>query len=74
MSITNSIKDTWREEALFEEKNQLKIGSYENPEQGCPNCGRHRIMKGNDNKHRCEKCCWCIEDNDYDRQFMDYTS
>ena len=32
----------------------------------CPNCGRYRLMEGKDGKRRCEKCHWCIEDNDYD--------
>lgn len=49
-----------------------KIGDYENPEDGCPKCGRFRVMKGDDKKHRCEKCCWCIEDGAYDEDFMDY--
>jgi tRNA(Ile2) C34 agmatinyltransferase TiaS len=74
MSIIKSIENSWKEEESFNERNQLKIGPYENPENGCPNCGRHRIMKGDDNKHRCEKCYWCIEDNAYDNEFSDYMS
>ena len=49
-----------------------KMGAYENPPNGCPNCGRHRVMVGTDGKHRCEKCSWCIEDGEYDLEFSDY--
>lgn len=27
---------------------------------------------GDDGKHRCEKCAWCIEDAGYDGEFLDY--
>ncbi len=47
-----------------------KFGDYDNPKDGCPNCGRYRIMLGDDKKHRCEKCGWCIEDEDYDTSIM----
>ena len=49
-----------------------KNGDYDNPENGCPNCGRFRVMKGDDKKHRCEKCGWCIEDDQYDADFIEY--
>lgn len=48
---------------------QSKHGEYDNPEDGCPNCGRHRVMIGDDKKHRCEKCSFCIEDNEIDGAF-----
>lgn len=51
-----------------------KMGDYDNPPEGCPHCGRHRVMSGNDGKHRCEKCAWCIEDNEYDFDLLDYLS
>jgi len=51
----------------------LKIGDYDNPSDGCPNCGRFRVMIGEDKKHRCEKCCWCIEDKAIDAALRDYT-
>ena len=38
-------------------RSQAKMGDYDNPDTGCPNCGRYRIMLGDDGKHRCEKCC-----------------
>lgn len=44
----------------------LKRGNYDNGASGCPNCGRFRLILGDDGKHRCEKCCWCVEDKDYD--------
>ena len=53
-------------------RNAAKMGDYENPENGCPNCGRHRVMRGDDGKLRCEKCAWCIEDAGYDGEFLDY--
>ncbi len=43
-------------------------GDYDNPPDGCPNCGRQRIMLCQDEKHHCEKCWWCIEDNKYGSQ------
>ena len=53
-------------------KQHSKNGDYDNPENGCPNCGRFRVMKGDDKKHRCEKCGWCIEDDQYDADFIEY--
>ena len=41
------------------------LGDYDNPENGCPNCGRSRICICKNGKHRCEKCNWVIEDNNY---------
>lgn len=38
--------------------------------EDCPNCGRSRVMLGKDKKHRCEKCAWCIEDSNYDRDLI----
>ena len=60
------------EELAHEESQWSKLGDYDNPENGCPNCGRHRVMIGDDKKHRCEKCSWCVEDNDYDTVFSDF--
>lgn len=60
------------EERAWEELQQSKIGDYDNPKDGCPNCGRSRIMIGDDKKHRCEKCYWCIENNEYDTDFSIY--
>lgn len=55
-------------------RSQAKMGDYDNPDTGCPNCGRYRIMLGDDGKHRCEKCCWCIEDKEYDMELLTYLS
>ncbi len=63
---------TQREEEEREKRNREKMGDYENPENGCPHCGRHRVMRGADGKHRCEKCAWCVEDGDYDYEFLSY--
>lgn len=66
------IDSMYAEEEEREKRNAAKMGDYENPENGCPNCGRHRVMRGDDGKHRCEKCAWCIEDAGYDGEFLDY--
>lgn len=31
----------------------------------CPNCGRVRVIAYSGGKHICEKCAWCVEDNEY---------
>ena len=31
----------------------------------CPNCGRVRVEAWTCGKRICEKCHWCIEDNEY---------
>lgn len=31
----------------------------------CPKCGRMRVEKWECEKRICEKCHWCIEDEDY---------
>lgn len=59
-----------KEEEEKRERNHSKMGGYTSDD--CPNCGRQRIMKGDDGKHRCEKCAWCIEDNEIDFEFNDF--
>jgi ribosomal protein L37AE/L43A len=59
------------DDALME-RNRSKMGDYQNPQNGCPNCGRHRVMVGADGYHRCEKCAWCIQYAGYDSEFLDY--
>ena len=73
MSFAEELGNTWKEEEAFMQRNANKCGDYENPENGCPNCGRFRVMLGDDKKHRCEKCCWCIEDADYDLELLEYS-
>ena len=41
------------------------LGDYDNGDDGCPNCHRMRLCKCDNGKHRCEKCNWCPEDNNY---------
>lgn len=31
----------------------------------CPNCGRHRVEGWSSGIEICEKCNWCIQDNNY---------
>ena len=61
-----------KEERENEDLQAQKVGEYDNPDNGCPNCGRYRVMIGEDKNHRCEKCCWCIETDDYDHKFLSY--
>ncbi len=62
-----------RKDALWLETQQSKLGDYDNPPEGCPKCQRMRIMVGDDGRHRCEKCGWCIEMTVLDYDFMRYT-
>ncbi|ECP6990974.1 hypothetical protein FUV24_05950 [Salmonella enterica] len=50
------------EEQLMQE---WSLGDYDNSEDGCPHCGRHRLCICQNGKHRCEKCNWSPELNDY---------
>ena len=34
-------------------------------ETECPNCGRLRVEHWSNGKDVCEKCLWCIQDEDY---------
>lgn len=34
-------------------------------ETECPNCGRLRVEHWSNGKDICEKCLWCIQDEDY---------
>jgi ribosomal protein L37AE/L43A len=62
----------YEEEDKWLAKQRAKMGQYQNPPDGCTNCGRNRVMVGDDGKHRCEKCCWCTEDSAYDAEFLEY--
>jgi hypothetical protein len=70
MSISEIMQMTKDEEIANNEKQRKKCGSY--TLDRCPNCGRSRVMLGVDNKRRCEKCSWCIEDNEYDLKLSEY--
>ena len=67
MGLEHDIAQTQKEEDEFSQIQQAKMGDYVDID--CPNCNRHRVMLGDDGKHRCEKCYWCIEDNNYDSDF-----
>ena len=47
------------------EVDEWGLGDYDNGETGCPKCGRHRLCVCGNGKHRCEKCYWCPEENQY---------
>ena len=40
-------------------------GPYDQDENGCPKCGRLRLCVCPNGKHRCEKCNWSPELNDF---------
>lgn len=69
-NLTEMLEESRREEDRLREEYFSKCGPYTGDE--CPNCGRIRVMKGKDKKRRCEKCCWCIEDKEYDNAFYRY--
>ena len=52
--------DQLADEAL---KAQWALGDYE--PYDCANCGRQRVCKCPNGKHRCEKCNWVPEDRAY---------
>lgn len=68
MNLGEHLSQSQKEEELLFDKQMAKMGDYTNDR--CPNCDRLRIMMGEDKKRRCQKCCWCIEDKDYDYEFM----
>lgn len=41
------------------------LDEYDNGEWGCPKCGRMRLCLCPNGMHRCEKCNWSPELNDY---------
>lgn len=53
------------EEKEDRERAEWALGEYDNGDDGCPHCGRHRLCLCQNGKHRCEKCNWCPELNDY---------
>lgn len=58
------LQEQQEEEGHWRDEQRSKCGDYTN--QNCTNCGRERVMLGNDGKHRCEKCYWVQEDNERD--------
>lgn len=51
-----------------------KLGEYIGyTGEDCPNCGRNRVEAWTCGKRICEKCHWCIEDENYCREHdVDY--
>ena len=47
------------------ERAEWALGPYDNDDTGCKNCGRYRVCLCPNGKHRCEKCNWSPELNDY---------
>lgn len=51
------------------EREAWALGPYANDamgnDVGCPHCGRMRLCLCSNGKHRCEKCNWCPELDDY---------
>ena len=61
----------YEERERFLRRQRRKVASFYTG-ANCPNCNRNRLMKGEDGKSRCEKCAWCVEDNEYDFEFLEY--
>lgn len=53
------------EEDEDRERAGRRLGEYDNGETGCPQCGRFRLCRCPNGMHRCEKCGWSPELNDY---------
>ena len=70
MDWKKTLAENQKNEVEFNAKQQSKVGDY--TEDKCPNCGRMRVMLGDDNCRRCEKCYWCIEMCFYDPDFARY--
>lgn len=61
MSIADSIAEEWaRDDA---DRAAWALGEY--VPTGCESCGRMRVCKCPNGKHRCEKCNWVPEDQSY---------
>lgn len=64
----------WNEEDEAEKEFWEKMGNCEGYiAEPCPKCGRIRVEKWSSGLHICEKCNWCIEQNNYfHNEFFDY--
>lgn len=62
---TMSLSDNWKQGEKEEEERraQWRLGDY--IASDCENCGRRRVCKCANGKHRCEKCNWCPEEKRY---------
>ena len=61
MSLSDDIERSRKEEA--ELRAAWSLGDYISSD--CENCGRQRVCKCPNGKHRCEKCNWVPEDKAY---------
>ena len=61
MSIGDSMRDDYKNDEIHRKK--WVLGDY--VDESCPKCGRQRLCKCPNGKHRCEKCNWCPEDRVY---------
>ena len=70
MGFAKQISQDQSEESQLQQDQRDKAGNYVTGT--CSHCDRQRVMVGVDGKHRCEKCAWCLEDNDFDYDFLSY--
>lgn len=70
VSLADELTKQQREDDQRHAVQRAKFGEYTT--DACPNCTRHRIMRGADEKRRCQKCAWCIEDGAFDFGFLDF--
>lgn len=62
MNILDSIKEEIKKHDAF----WAAMGKDEGYiDMDCPECGRHRMIHYSGGKTICEKCNWCIEDNEF---------
>ena len=69
LSIDDACELRDRLDELLEETRRMYMGALGDVigyiATPCPNCGRVRVKVWRCGKHICEKCHWCIEDEDY---------
>lgn len=70
MNLGDALSESQREREAWIKEQHNKEGDYSG--DSCPNCSRARVMVGDDGKHHCEKCAWCVEDGGYDHDFVSY--
>lgn len=60
-----SFSDALDKELKYREAEESAWALGEYVSKPCPNCGRQRLCKCSNGKHRCEKCNWIPEDDSY---------
>ena len=62
----NGIMTFPSDDQIREEQFWNSMGDYQvYAKEACPKCGKVRVERWGCGKDICEKCHWCIQDNDY---------